>query len=165
MSLPGDTSAESRILIAEDDLDLGDSPESFFRHSGYEVHRATEGAAALQETPPFPHDLVLLDARLPEKDGFGVLREARQSGVDSPVITLTVKDEHRHRLRGFDLGADDYVTTPFDTRERAARVEAVPARSQSALPDTRDVYTFGDVTVHFPDETVTRESESGVCRP
>jgi DNA-binding response OmpR family regulator len=108
---------------------------------------------------------VLLDARLPEKDGFGVLREARQSGVDSPVITLTVKDEHRHRLRGFDLGADDYVTTPFDTRERAARVEAVPARSQSALPDTGDVYTFGDVTVHSPDETVTRESESGVCRP
>jgi DNA-binding response OmpR family regulator len=108
---------------------------------------------------------VLLDARLPEKDGFGVLREARQSGVDSPVITLTVKDEHRHRLRGFDLGADDCVTTPFDTRERAARVEAVPARSQSALPDTGDVYTFGDVTVHSPDETVTRESESGVCRP
>jgi two component transcriptional regulator, winged helix family len=94
-----------------------------------------EGEDALQEMTTLPpYDLVLLDVRLPQKDGFEVLREARQSGVDSPVIMLTVKDEHEHKLRGFDLGADDYVTKPFDAKELAARVEAVLSRSQSASP-------------------------------
>jgi DNA-binding response OmpR family regulator len=97
---------------------------------------------------------------LPEKDGFDVLREARRSGVDSPVILLTVKDEHKHKMRGFDLGADDYVTKPFDTKELTARVEAVLSRSDSALPDTGDVYSFGKVTVHFPSERATKDGEN-----
>ncbi len=163
MSSPGDASTESletRLLIAEDDSDLGSSLKSFFTRNGYEVHRATDGEDALQEMTTLPpYDLVLLDVRLPEKDGFEVLREARQAGVDSPVIMLTVKDEHKHKLRGFDLGADDYVTKPFDTKELAARVEAVLSRSTSALPDTGDVYTFGDLTVRFPEETVTKGTD------
>ena len=164
MSLPGDAtkkSSDARLLIAEDDPDLGSSLESFFAQHGYEVHHALEGEDALQEMTTLPpYDLVLLDVRLPEKDGFEVLREARQAGVDSPVIMLTVKEEHKHKLRGFDLGADDYVTKPFDTKELAARVEAVLSRSQSALPDTGDVYTFGNVTVRFPDETAMRDGEA-----
>jgi len=163
MSLPGDASTESpeaRLLIAEDDPDLGSSLESFFTQNGYEVHRVTDGEDTLQEMTTLPpYDLVLLDVRLPEKDGFEVLREARQAGVNSPVIMLTVKDEHKHKLRGFDLGADDYVTKPFDTKELTARVEAVLARSASALPDTGDVYSFADITVHFPDERATRGDE------
>ncbi|WP_251939122.1 response regulator transcription factor [Salinibacter ruber] len=152
--------SETRLLIAEDDPDLGSSLESFFAQHGYEVHHAMEGEDALQEMTTLPpYDLVLLDVRLPQKDGFEVLREARQSGVDSPVIMLTVKDDHEHKLRGFDLGADDYVTKPFDAKVLAARVEAVLSRSQSALPDTGDVFAFGNVSVHFPDETVTRDSE------
>jgi len=164
MSLPGDASMgspEARLLIAEDDPDLGSSLESFFRRNGYEVHHVTEGEHALQEITTLPpYDLVLLDVRLPEKDGFEVLREARQAGVDSPVIMLTVKDEHKHKLRGFDLGADDYVTKPFGTEELAARVEAVLARSRSSLPDTGDVYSFGNLTVHFSGDTVAEEGEA-----
>ncbi|WP_263786757.1 response regulator transcription factor [Salinibacter grassmerensis] len=162
MSLPGSAtgSSEARLLIAEDDPDLGSSLESFFARHGYAVHHATEGENALQEMTTLPpYDLVLLDVKLPNKDGFEVLREARQSGVNSPVIMLTVKDEHKHKLRGFDLGADDYVTKPFDTKELAARVQAVLSRSESALPDTGDVYGFGNVTVHFPDKTARRNDE------
>jgi len=163
MSPPDDASPdapEARLLIAEDDPEVGGSLADLFSRKGYEVRHTTDGDHALQEMTTLPpYDLVLLDVKLPEKDGFEVLREARQAGVDSPVIMLTVKDEHKHKLRGFDLGADDYVTKPFDTKELAARVEAVLSRSESALPDTGDVYSFGDITVHFPDERATKGDE------
>jgi DNA-binding response OmpR family regulator len=153
--------SESRLLIAEDDPEVGAGLEDLFAREGYEVQRTTDGENALEELTTLPpYDLVLLDVKLPEKDGFEVLREARQAGVDSPVIMLTVKDEHEHKLRGFDLGADDYVTKPFDTKELKARVEAVLSRDDSSLPDTGDVFSFGDVTVHFPDEAVTRGDEA-----
>jgi DNA-binding response OmpR family regulator len=151
---------EARLLIAEDDPDVGAGLEDLFSRKGYEVRRTTDGEKALQELTTLPpYDVVLLDVKLPEKDGFEVLREARQAGVDSPVIMLTVKDDHKHKLRGFDLGADDYVTKPFDTKELAARVKAVLSRNESDLPDTGDVYSFGDITVHFPEERVTTEDE------
>ena len=163
MSSPDDASTdapEARLLIAEDDPEVGESLEDLFSRKGFEVRHITDGDHALQEMTTLPpYDLVLLDVKLPEKDGFEVLREARQAGVDSPVIMLTVKDEHKHKLRGFDLGADDYVTKPFDTKELAARVKAVLSRSASDLPDTGDVYSFGDITVHFPDERATKGDE------
>ncbi len=151
-------SAEVRLLIAEDDPEIGGGLEELFARKGYEVQLAADGENALQEITTLPpYDVVLLDVKLPEKGGFEVLREARQAGVDSPVIILTVKDEHKHKIRGFELGADDYVTKPFDTKELAARVEAVLSRSESSMPETGDVYSFGDFTVHFPEERVMKD--------
>lgn len=156
-STPTD-SQKARLLIAEDNAEVVDGLADLFSKKGYAVSCATDGEEALQEITTLPpYDLVILDVMLPEKDGFEVLRAARQSGVDSPVILLTAKNEHKHKLRGFDLGADDYVTKPFDAMELVARVEAVLARSTSGLPETGDVFSFGDVTVHFPDERVTNE--------
>jgi len=153
--------SDARLLIAEDDPEIGTGLEDLFDREGYEVQLTSDGENALQELTTLPpYDLVLLDVKLPEKDGFEVLREARQAGVDSPVIMLTVKDEHEHKLRGFDLGADDYVTKPFDTKELKARMEAVLARTESSLPDTGDVFSSGDITVHFPNETITRGDEA-----
>jgi len=153
-------SREVQLLIAEDDPDVGDGLEDRFSRKGYDVDRTTDGEDALREITTLPpYDLVLLDVRLPEKDGFEVLREARRAGVDSPVILLTAKDEHRHKIRGFNLGADDYVTKPFDVKELEARVQAVLDRSASSTPETDDVYSFGTVTVNFPEETVTRDGE------
>jgi DNA-binding response OmpR family regulator len=153
-------SREVQLLIAEDDPDVGDGLEDRFSQKGYDVDRTTDGEDALREITTLPpYDLVLLDVRLPEKDGFEVLREARRAGVDSPVILLTAKDEHRHKIRGFNLGADDYVTKPFDVKELEARVQAVLDRSASSTPETDDVYSFGTVTVNFPEETVTRDGE------
>ena len=151
---------EARLLIAEDDPEIGNGLEALFSRKGYEVRRTTDGDEAFQELTTLPpYDIVLLDVKLPGKDGFEVLREARRAGVDSPVIMLTVKDEHKHKLRGFDLGADDYVTKPFDTKELAARVRAVLSRSASDLTDTGAAYSFGAVTVRFPEKTVTKEGE------
>jgi DNA-binding response OmpR family regulator len=153
---------DARILVVEDDPDVGKGIEDFLSIKGYDVERVTNGDDALQEMTMLPpYDVILLDIMLPEKDGFEVLREARKSGVDSPVIMLTAKSESKHKLRGFDLGADDYVTKPFDAEELAARVRAVLQRSrgQNELPDVGDVFTFDDYTVDFTDETATRDGE------
>lgn len=146
-----------RLLVAEDDPNVAEGLQDLLSVKGYDVNCTASGDEALQKITTLPpYDLVLLDVMLPEKDGFEVLRAARQAGVDSPVIVLTAKDAQKHKLRGFDLGADDYVTKPFDANELIARVEAVLERSSSQLPDTGSVYSFGDVTVHFSEEHVTK---------
>jgi DNA-binding response OmpR family regulator len=158
-SAPPETD-NARILIVEDDPDVGTGLEDFLSIKGYEVERVTDGEDALQEITMLPpYDVILLDVMLPDKDGFEVLREARKSGVDSPVIMLTAKSESKHKLRGFDLGADDYVTKPFDAEELAARVQAVLQRSreQEALPDVGDRYSFDEYTIDFTTETATRD--------
>lgn len=151
-----------RLLIVEDDPDVGSGLEDFFSIKGYEVKRVVNGEEAIQEMTVLPpYDVILLDVMLPGKDGFEVLREARKSGVDSPVIMLTVKTESKHKLRGFDLGADDYVTKPFDAEELSARVRAVLNRSEEPedTPDIGESYTFDDYTVEFPSQTATKDGE------
>jgi len=160
-SSPSTETQNARILIVEDDPEVGAGLEDFFSIKGYDVSRATDGEAALQEITTLPpYDVILLDVMLPEKDGFEILREARKAGVDSPVIMLTVKGQDKHKLRGFDLGADDYVTKPFNAEELAARVRAVLKRSR---PETEeevgDTYTFGDITVDFNSHTARKNGE------
>jgi len=155
-------SENARLLIVEDDPDVGTGLEDFFSIKGYDVERVTDGEEAVQEMTVLPpYDVILLDIMLPDKDGFEVLREARKSGVDSPVIMLTAKSESKHKLRGFDLGVDDYVTKPFDAEELAARVRAVLQRSQNqdGTEDVGDVYAFDDYTVDFTSETATKDGD------
>ena len=150
----------ARLLIVEDDPEMGIGLEKFFNLKGYEVVRVTDGEEALRTMRHLPpYDLVLLDVMLPNKDGFDVLREARKAGVDSPVIMLTVKGQDEDKLRGFELGADDYVTKPFNAEELAARVQAVLRRSQTAGSDEEDIYTFGNVEVDFGSHTARRDGE------
>ena len=156
---PTTETQNARILIVEDDPEVGTGLEDFFSIKGYDVTRATDGSEAMQQITTLPpYDVVLLDVMLPEKDGFEILREARKAGVDSPVIMLTVKGQDKHKLRGFDLGADDYVTKPFNAEELAARVRAVLERSRSDEED-ENVYTFGDVTIDFNDQTARKDGE------
>jgi len=155
---PVTNTQSARLLIVEDDREVGTGLEDFFSMQGYDVSRVTNGEKALQEITTLPpYDVVLLDVMLPEKDGFEILREARKAGVDSPVIMLTVKSEDKFKLRAFELGADDYVTKPFDAKELAARVRAVLNRSQPDEEHTKDVYSFGGITVNFANRTATRD--------
>lgn len=157
--MPVMETTNARILIVEDDPEVGTGLEDFFSIKGYNVTRASDGSEAMQQITTLPpYDVVLLDVMLPEKDGFDVLREARKAGVDSPVIMLTVKGQDKHKLRGFDLGADDYVTKPFNAEELAARVRAVLERSRSSEVDD-DAYTFGDVRVDFDTHTAMKNGE------
>jgi len=158
--LDSTTPSATRLLIVEDDPEVGAGLEEFFSIKGYHVSRVSDGDEALQEITSLPpYDLVVLDVMLPNRSGFEVLREARQSGVDSPVIMLTVKASEEDKLRGFKLGADDYVTKPFDAEELAARVQAVLDRSRSNNQDG-DSFSFGDVEVDFTTQTADRDGET-----
>ena len=151
---------DARLLIVEDDPEMGMGLEKFFNLKGYDVVRVTDGEEALRTMRHLPpYDLVLLDVMLPNKDGFDVLREARKAGVDSPVIMLTVKGQDEDKLRGFELGADDYVTKPFNAEELAARVQAVLRRSRAAGSEEENIYTFGDVEVDLASHTACRGDE------
>jgi len=158
--LDSSTPSATRLLIVEDDPEVGTGLEEFFTLKGYHVSRADDGKQGLQEITSLPpYDLVILDVMLPNKSGFEILREARQSGVDSPVIMLTVRASEDDKLRGFKLGADDYVTKPFDAEELAARVQAVLERSHQD-EDADDRFSFGDVEVEFSSETAQRDGET-----
>lgn len=149
--------AAHRMLIVEDDAEVGAGLKEYFQLKGFDVSRVSDGEAALQRLTMLPKlDVVLLDVMLPEKDGFDVLREARRAGVDCPVIMLTVKARDDDKLRAFELGADDYVTKPFNAEELAARVHAVLRRSQSAADRSMQQFSFGDVVVDFNENTVFR---------
>lgn len=158
--LDSSTATATRLLVIEDDPEVGAGLEEFFTLKGYHVSRVTDGDDALQEITTLPpYDLVILDVMLPNKSGFEILREARKSGVDSPVIMLTVRASEEDKLRGFELGADDYVTKPFDAEELAARVRAVLERSQHDDADDGG-FSFGDVVVDFDSETAQRNGET-----
>lgn len=146
-----------RMLVVEDDQDLGDGLEAFFESRGFEVQRASDGDGALQRMTSVPgYDIVLLDVMMPGRDGLEVLREARKLGVTAPVLMLTARGEQDAKLQAFGLGADDYVTKPFNADELAARVNAVMRRSAPPdAPGTMDVFCFGDIQVNFSNHTAS----------
>ena len=117
-----------RILIVEDDPHLGPSLKKGLTGNMYAVDLVTDGEEALSVGLAVPYDLVILDVLLPELDGFEVCRQLRNSGQRIPILLLTALDEVDHRIKGLDLGADDYLTKPFAFGELEARVRALLRR-------------------------------------
>jgi len=117
-----------RILIAEDDPGSRELLRRFLESKGHEVIAAANGAEALERFGEGGADLLLLDVMMPRLDGWAVLEEIRRRS-DVPVIMVTVKDSTEEKVKGLQLGADDYITKPFDLRELLARVEAVMRRT------------------------------------
>ena len=117
-----------KILIVEDEEGLLDGLAHNFRYEGYEVLTAKNGQEGLKLALKQKPDAVLLDIMLPEKDGFTVLKELRQRHRDIPVLVMTARNFEADVLKGFDLGADDYVTKPFGIKELMARVKRLVAR-------------------------------------
>lgn len=120
-----------RILIVEDDPVLADGLTRSLRHSDFAVDCAQDGAQADLILAAQNYDLVILDLGLPKLDGFEVLRRLRRRGGTVPVLVLTARDALADRVKGLDLGADDYLTKPFDLPELEARVRALIRRGQS----------------------------------
>jgi DNA-binding response OmpR family regulator len=119
-----------RVLIAEDDVLLGQGLLTALRRHGYGAERVGDGGAALAALASEDFDLLVLDLGLPKQDGYAVLRELRGRGASLPVLILTARDEIGDRVRGLDLGADDYLVKPFDLRELLARLRALERRIQ-----------------------------------
>ena len=120
-----------RILIAEDDMMLADVLTRALRQSAHSVSHAARGDQADHALATNEYDLVLLDAGLPRMDGFEVLRRLRQRRNRVPVLMLTVRDALEDRVLGLDLGADDYLTKPFELSELEARVRALIRRAHA----------------------------------
>jgi two-component system OmpR family response regulator len=120
-----------RVLIVEDDPVLADGLTRSLRHSDYAVDCATDGEQADHVLTAQNYDLVILDLGLPGLDGFEVLKRLRRRGAAVPVLVLTARDALADRVKGLDLGADDYLTKPFDLPELEARARALIRRGQS----------------------------------
>jgi two-component system OmpR family response regulator len=120
-----------RILIVEDDPVLADGLTRSLRQSDYAVDCVSDGAEADHVLASQAFDLVILDLGLPKVDGLEMLRRARRRGSRVPVLILTARDTLEDRVKGLDLGADDYLTKPFDLPELEARVRALIRRGQS----------------------------------
>lgn len=135
-----------RILVVEDEPAILRGLADNLRFESYEVLTAADGESgyrALKEQKP---DLVILDLMLPKMSGYDLCRKARAEGISTPVLMLTARGEEADRVRGLDLGADDYVTKPFSLPELLARVRALLRRPAMAVPDE---LRFDDVVVDF----------------
>ena len=117
-----------RILLVEDDAMIGEAVSTALKDAAYAVDWLQDGKTALSTLDTAEHQVVLLDLGLPGHDGLEVLKRLRQTGRDLPVIIITARDGVDDRVRGLDLGADDYLVKPFDVNELLARMRAVIRR-------------------------------------
>ncbi len=147
----------ARLLIVEDEPGLVLTLSDRLGGEGHQVETASDGRRGLERALQEPFDLILLDVMLPGQNGFDVLRDLRQHGIETPVIMLTARGQVVDKVVGLKLGADDYLTKPFEMMELIARVEA---RLRRAAPkDTVDAeaYRFGAIQVDFRKAEVTRD--------
>ena len=139
-----------RILLVEDDGSLARVLRDNLTFEGFDVAWTGDGGGAIVKARSFAPDLIVLDAMLPDKDGFELFGALRQHGR-TPIIMLTARGERADKLRGLSLGADDYITKPFDLEEFLARVRNVLRRVRPAV----ERLALGSVTVDFRARTVT----------
>ena len=136
-----------RILVVEDEPGIALGLEDDLSMEGYEVEVVADGLAGSRRAKEGNFDLILLDVMLPAKDGFEVCRELRRQGLRTPILMLTAKTQESEKVMAFELGADDYVTKPFGTRELRARIKALLRRAGGDAG--AECYCFGDVEADF----------------
>lgn len=124
-----------RVLLAEDDILLGDGLRAGLRQHGFQVDWVRDGQAAERELRAQPYAAAILDLGLPLKDGMAVLAEVRRANVMLPILILTARDTVPDRVKGLDVGADDYVVKPVDLQELAARLRALVRRAHGQPQD------------------------------
>ena len=148
-----------RILLVEDEKGLILTLTDRLRSEGFDVVSAADGEAGSDAASTGDFDLIILDLMLPKKNGYDVCRDLRQLGINTPVLMLTAKGETIDKVLGLKLGADDYLTKPFEVIELLARIEALLRRS--SVPSnghTNGSFRFGNVTVDFKKAEVLKDS-------
>jgi len=148
----------ANLLLIDDDAGLTELLSDYLQNQGHEVHVAHDGHEGLRRFFTTQPDLIVLDVTMPERDGWGVLERIRELSA-TPVIMLTARDEESHILRGFSLGADDYVTKPFSFAQLAARVQAVLTRVDSGNVHNETELRQGDLAVDLAAKRVWRGEE------
>ena len=140
-----------RILLVEDEEGVRITLEDRLASENYQVETASDGEEGLQIASSRLFDLIILDIMLPGKSGFDVCRDLRQKGVETPILMLTARGELTDKVVGLKLGADDYLTKPFETLELLARVEALIRRSKTGFKKEQNdqSYESGNLRIDF----------------
>ena len=158
------------ILIIEDNADIARGLRDNLKVEGYDVDVAPDGEQGLARVRGRPPKLIILDLMLPRVDGMQVLRRLRDEGFEMPVLILSARAGEAEKVRGFRIGADDYVTKPFGLRELLARVDALFRRRRRLSGDdvrapTSPPARFGDVEIHYESRTVLKRGALVALRP
>jgi len=148
-----------RLLLVEDEPGLVLTLSDRLAREGYTIESSGDGESALERAAAGGFDLVLLDVMLPRMNGFDVLRELRRRSIETPVIMLTARGQTVDKVVGLKLGADDYVTKPFEMVELLARIEAKLRRAPTQIRPA-DGYQFGDLRVDFRRAEVTKQGDA-----
>jgi two-component system response regulator RegX3 len=138
--------ATQRVLLVEDERSIREAVTAYLEREGYWVTPVGDGAEALEQAGRKAFDLVVLDLNLPKVSGEEVCRRIRDVS-DVPIIMLTAKGAEEERIRGFEIGADDYLVKPFSPRELTARVRALIRRAHAESDPQRDRMDFGDLVI------------------
>ena len=148
-----------RILIVEDDPAIAAFVQTALEREGFAAEVAQRGETALERAEAAPPDLILLDLMLPGLDGLQVCQAIRRRSAYIPVIMLTAKDDDVDKIVGLEIGADDYITKPFKTRELIARVRAILRLVHRSAESASRCLRFGALEVNLDGRTVTREGQ------
>ena len=140
-----------RVLLAEDEKRMAAALVALLKQEKYDVDHVSDGEAALVALESGVYDIAVLDVMMPEMNGFDVARNARHSGVKTPILMLTAKSQLDDKVEGLDSGADDYLTKPFQTKELLARIRALGRRSTSYQDGS---LRYGDLSLDTPTATL-----------
>ena len=149
----------TKILLVEDDPNLGLLLQEFLSDKGYETQLATDGNAGLKQFWEQPYDLCILDVMMPKKDGFALAKEIRMKDHDVPIIFLTAKSMKDDTIQGFKVGADDYITKPFNMDELLLRIEAVLRRYKKEVVETTH-FKVGKYVFDVAHQLISIDSET-----
>lgn len=148
------------ILLVEDEEDLRITLSDRLESEHYIVRAAQSAEEAYDLLTQVPFDLLVLDVMLPGKNGFDLCRDIRQAGMATPILMLTARSETVDKVLGLKLGADDYLTKPFEMMELLARIEALLRRAASKLPAPDGLLQFGDITVNLRGTEVQKDGHA-----
>lgn len=143
-----------KLLVVEDEQDMNRLIVKTLKKAGYSVDSCFDGIEALEYLPGAQYDAILLDIMMPRLDGYGFLEKLRAQGLDTPVLFLTAKDAVADRVKGLDLGADDYLIKPFDFDELLARIRVMTRKKSGSCSNQ---FTAADLTVDTEKRTVFRD--------
>ena len=149
-----------RILVVEDEKKINDVIVKTLKKEKYGVDSCFDGEEALDYIFSVEYDIILLDIMLPKKDGFEVLKSMRKKGIKTPVLFLTARDQIEDRVRGLDLGADDYLVKPLAVEELLARIRVVLRKNSISGEDSGNVLKIANLTVDCNKHEVFRDDVS-----
>jgi two-component system alkaline phosphatase synthesis response regulator PhoP len=149
-----------KILLIEDEEGLIITLTDRLQSEGFTVKTATDGESGLSKAVNESFDLIILDVMLPKKNGYDVCRDLRRKNISTPVLMLTAKGETIDKVLGLKLGADDYLTKPFEVIELLARIEALLRRAPNTINSSAETFRFADVQIDFSRAEITKSGET-----